>query len=145
MRRTFCLLTEVAVQIALCETDEKAWDLYYAAYSHPGTLELIKAWSAKKNYALFKEMLPGWSKEDFQRVEHVASSIEYAAFTSVCNDDFTLEDKIFLITEALLKMYNIPEQERYSVLEKLKKIDCCQYGKELFQKFVGRLYSGEID
>lgn len=138
----YCM--EVAVQIALCETDAKAYDLYYAAYSLPGTLELIKRWSAQKTYSLFKERLSEWTKEDFKKVEHVASSVEYAAFTSPCDEDFTLEEKILLISESLLKLYDIPLQERRAVLEKLKGIDYCRYGTELFQKFISRLDGGDI-
>ena len=139
----YCM--EVAVQIALCETDEKAYDLYYASYSMPGTLELIKTWGAKKNYSLLKEKLPEWSKEDFRRVEHVASSMEYAAFTAVCNEDFTLEDKILLILDSLMKLYDIPKKERCEVLEKVRQVDYCRYGTELFQKFVSRLDGEELE
>ncbi|MBQ4087737.1 MAG: TetR/AcrR family transcriptional regulator [Clostridia bacterium] len=134
---SYCM--EVAVQIALCETDEKARDLYYSAYAHPGTLELIKSWSAKKNARLLKSYLPDWTKDDFQRVEHVASMIEFSAFTSPCDEDFTLEDKTALILESLMKLYCIPEEERLAAIETVRSTDCRKYAAELFKKFVDRL------
>ncbi len=139
----YCM--EVAVQIALCETDEKAWDLYHAAYSLPGTLELIKKWSARKNYSLMKKRLPDWTKDDFRRVENVASIIEYSAFTSPCHEDFSLSDKISLILESLLKLYDVSKREREVVLEKVQAMDCRTYGTELFQKFIDRLDNGNIE
>ena len=51
----FSYAMEIAAQIALCEKDSKAWDLYYSAYSHSITFDVIKNWAAKKNYYLLNE------------------------------------------------------------------------------------------
>ncbi len=56
-------------QIALCETDDKAYDLYYSAYRHPATFDYIKDWAAKKNYHLLNSKMPDWTEDDFRRVE----------------------------------------------------------------------------
>ncbi|MBE7044162.1 MAG: helix-turn-helix transcriptional regulator [Ruminococcaceae bacterium] len=130
---------EIAVQIALCEADTKAYDLYYAAYSHPATFDFIKDWAAKKNYHLLKEQLPDWSEEDFRMIENIASGIELAAFTTPCSRYFSLKDKISLFLDSMLKIYNIPEAERKSTIEKVIKLDCEAIAKEMFSKFVGRL------
>ena len=90
---------EIAVQIALCEVNAKAYDLYYAAYSHPATFDYIKDWAAKKNYHLFKDKLPDWSEEDFRTIENIASGIELAAFTTPCGRYFSLNDKISLFLD----------------------------------------------
>ena len=132
---------EIAVQIALCEVDLKAYDLYYAAYSHPATFDYIKDWAAKKNYHLLKDKLPEWSEEDFRTVENVASGIELAAFTSPCGRYFSLKDKITLFLDSMLKMYNISENERKETIEKIKALDCEAIAKEMFAKFVSRLDS----
>ena len=53
----FSYAMEIAVQIALCETDDKAYDLYYSAYSHPATFDYIKRTvplqTAASNYLIF--------------------------------------------------------------------------------------------
>ena len=130
---------EIAVQIALCEVNAKAYDLYYAAYSHPATFDYIKDWAAKKNYHLFKDKLPDWSEEDFRTIENIASGIELAAFTTPCTRYFSLNDKISLFLDSIMKIYNISEKERKETIEKVVALDCETIAKEMFDKFVKRL------
>ncbi len=130
---------EITAQIALCENDEKAWDLYYSAYSHPGTYGLIKDLAAKKNYKLFKDRLPNWTKDDFRIKENVASAIELSAFTSPCNEDFTLKDKIVLILDSLFMLYELSKNERKEIIDKILTLDYQKIGKEMFESFVKRL------
>ncbi|MBR2021700.1 MAG: TetR/AcrR family transcriptional regulator [Clostridia bacterium] len=130
---------EIAVQIALCETDVKAYDLYYAAYSHPATFDYIKDWGAKKNYHLLKDILPGLSEEDFRRIENITGGIELAAFTAPKNRYFTLNDKIELFLDSVMKIYDIDEDKRKATIEKVISLDCEKIAKEMFAKFVSRL------
>jgi len=127
------------VQIALCETDDRAYDLYYSAYSHPATFDYIKDWAAKKNYHLLKERLLDWSEEDFRRVENVTGGIELAAFTAPKNRYFTLNDKISLFLDSMMKIYDIPESDRKQTIQKVVSLDCEKIAKEMFEKFVKRL------
>ena len=135
----FSYAMEIAVQIALCETDDKAYDLYYSAYSHPATFDYIKDWAAKKNYHLLKSKLPDWTEDDFRRVENVTGGIELAAFTAPKNRYFTLNDKISLFLDSMMKIYNIPESDRKKTIKKVISLDCEKIAKEMFGKFVGRL------
>jgi len=135
----FSYAMEIAVQIALCETDDRAYDLYYAAYSHPATFDDIKDWAAKKNYHLLKERLLDWSEEDFRRVENVTGGIELAAFTAPKNRYFTLNDKISLFLDSMMKIYDIPESDRKQTIQKVVSLDCEKIAKEMFEKFVKRL------
>jgi hypothetical protein len=43
--KLFSYATEIAIQIALCENNKKAWDLYHSAYNHPETMLFIKDWN----------------------------------------------------------------------------------------------------
>lgn len=135
----FAYAMEIAVQIALCENDKKAWDIYYSAYSHPMTFEMIKNWSAKKNYILLKGRLPDWSESDFRHIENIASGIELAALMSPCDRYYTLQDKIALTLDAMLKIYEVPKSERDATLEKIKSFDYEKTSAEMFEKFVKRL------
>ena len=135
----FSYALEVAVQIALCETDIKAYDLYYSAYNHPSTFDYIKDWAAKKNYHLLKELIPDMDEEDFRRIENVTSGIELAAFTSPTNRYFTLNDKIALFVDSMLKIYGIDEGKRKETIEKVIATDCESIAKEMFSKFAMRI------
>ena len=135
----FSYAAEVTAQLVLCEVDERAYDLYYSAYSHPGTLALIKDWSAGKNYQIFKDRLPDWTEADFARVEHVASAIEFAAFTAPCDRYFTIKDKARLVLDSLLKLYEVEKEERVALVERILAVDFLAVGKEMFEKFVRKL------
>ncbi len=130
---------EIAIQIALCENNKKAWDLYHSAYNHPETYAYIKDWASKKNYELLGDKTPNLTEADYRRIENITSGIELAAFMSPCNRYFTLDDKISLSLDTMMKAYNISEKDRKQTIEKILKLDYEQTAKELFDKFVKRL------
>lgn len=135
----FSYVLEIAVQIALCETDDKAYDLYYSAYNHPHTFDYIKEWAAKKNYHLLKDILPDMDEDDFRKLENITSGIELAAFTSPTNRYFNLNDKITLFAGSMLKIYGVDEAKRKSAIEKVIALDYVKIAKELWSRFVKRL------
>ena len=130
---------EVTVQIALCENNREAWDLYNAGYSHPVTFDHIKRWAAEKNYMLFKERLPEWTERDFRDVEIVASGIEFAALKTACDRNFPLDRKVEIVLDSLLKLYNVPKAQREEVIEKILGMDYQNIALDMFEKFVKRL------
>lgn len=133
--------TEVAAQISICEADAKAWDLYHASYTLPGTSALIKDWTSKKNYQVFHDRLPDWTERDFRIKENVASGIEFSALTSPCTRDFTLEDKISLVLDSLLLLYKVPKEERERVINRILEQDYHNIGQEMLGQFASRLKS----
>ena len=135
----FSYTLEIVVQIALCENNEKAWDLYYSAYSHRITFDFIKSWAAKKNYFLLSEKLPNLNESDFNALENITSGIELAAFTFPCDRYFTLDDKIRLILDSLLKIYDISENERKEAINKVLALEYDKIAMEMFDKFANRL------
>lgn len=137
--------TEITVQIALCENNKEARDLYYSAYSRPKTLEAIKEWTAKKNYHLLHDILPNYSEDDFRRIENVACCIELSAFVTPCDRYFTLEDKISLILDSNLKLFDIDKDKRKWVIDEILKLDYVTLGRDMFEKFVNRLDDREIN
>ena len=139
----FAYVMEVTAQIALCENNRSAWDLYSSAYNLPQTYEVIKSWAAEKNYNLFRERLPDWTEHDFKELEEVASGIELAALKSVCNRNFTLDKKISLFLNSLLMLYKVSEEERKKVIEQVLALDYEKVAKDMFDRFVKRLDSTE--
>lgn len=135
----FAYAIEVTVQIALCENNQSAWDLYSSAYNFPQTYDVIKTWAAEKNYNLFCDRLPDWTEHDFKEIEEVASGIEFAALKSVCDRSFTVEKKISIFLNSLLMLYKIPEEERKSVIQRVLALDYEKVAKDMFDSFVKRL------
>lgn len=132
----FSYAIEIAAQISVCETNAKARDIYYSAYSHPATFDYIKKWAADKNYHLLRDVLPNLNAEDFERLENVTSGIELAAFTAPCDRYFTIDDKITLYLDSIMKIYDIPKEKRKETIDKILSIDYVHISEEMFERFV---------
>lgn len=139
----FAFALEIAVQIALCENNRNAWDLYYSAYSLPHIYEHIQSWAKEKNYHLFKERLPNWDEMTFKEKEVVASGIELAALKTFCDRSFTLEKKISLILDTMMMIYEIEKEERNKIIEQILAIDYNKIAEDMFSRFVKRLDRSE--
>ena len=135
----FAYASEIAIQIALCENNKKAWDLYHSAYNHPETLVFIKDWTAKKNYRLIKDYTSGLNESDFRNIENYTSGMEFSALASPCDRYFTLENKIRLTLDIMMKAYDISDENREKTIEKVLALDYEKIAEEMFAKFVKRL------
>ena len=76
--------------------------------------------------------------EDFERLENITSGIELAAFTAPCNRYFTLDEKISLFLDSMMKIYNIPKEDRDKTIDKILALDYVQISKDMFDRFVER-------
>ncbi len=130
---------EITVQIALCESNRNIWDLYYFAYSLPHTFECIKQWAAEKKYNLIKDRLPDWNERDFRIKEVVASGIELAALKTFCDRNFTLDDKISVVLDSIMMLYEVSKEERTEVINKVLSMDYESIAKDMFEKFIKRI------
>ncbi len=127
---------EITAQIAMCEDHPQARDFYLAIYSYPSTLAYVKKWAIDKNIRLLSDILPDWTPERFKLVENVASRIEMSALTDACTDTYLLEDKIILTLDSLLKLYEIPKEDRQTAIAQIMEIDYRNIGKKIFKEFV---------
>ena len=138
----FSYATEIAMQIALCENNKKAWDLYHSAYNHPETMQYITEWAARKNYHLLSELAPHLHENDFRNIENFTSGIELSSLSSPCDRYFTLEEKIKYALDLMMKAYDIPKEDRIKTIEKVLNLDYEKLAEEMFEKFTNRLDSG---
>ncbi len=130
----FAYCWEITAQITLCEENENMKDLYLSIYSHPSTLQFVKDWTAEKNQSILGERLSDWNLERFRCVENVTCCIERSALTEPCTEIYTLEDKIWLILTCLLKIYDISQQDREAVINKILETDYRKTGYDLYKQ-----------
>lgn len=136
---------EIAVQMALCENNAKARDLYHSAYNHPETYNYIKDWGARKSFTLLSNKTPSLTELDFRNIENVTAGIELVAIMTPSDRYFTLSDKIKLFLDNMMKAYDIPEEDRKATIEKILSLDLEQIATDLFEKFVKRLDNDRKD
>lgn len=136
--KLFSYATEIAMQIVLCEENMVARDIYKSGYSSHGIMRLIVDWGAEKNRIVFGDRLPDWTEQYFKNMECISAHIEFSAMEMQCNDSFTLDNKISLVLNSLMKNYEVPEAERKSVIEKILDSDYKQHAQDVFKQFVER-------
>lgn len=131
---------EVTAQIVLCEDNPEANDLYLALYTNPHPFHYVKEWTAQKNYTLLGERLK-LELDDFLLIENVACCIERSALTEPCSESYTLDKKIALTLDALLKIFDIPGDERIEVIGEILKTDFHEVQKKLVKEFKEKFVS----
>ncbi len=130
----YCL--EITTIAAVCEKSSVTRDFFVSVYTHPLTLSLIRERDSKKAYKFFKEFNSEWELEDFRKMEIVASGIEYGMLAVESDQKMDLKEKIRCGVDALLKIYNVPELERDSLLKKLFELDYCSIGQNILHEFI---------
>lgn len=128
----YCL--ELSAMSALCAENENARDFYFAAYTHPSSLAIIRKNDAEKTKQIFRLYCPDWENRDFEAAEVIVSGIEYGALVEA-GKKADLELQIHAAIRAILKVYNIPDELIEIKLKKLSAFDYRKIGRDLFSNF----------
>lgn len=130
---------EMAAQTSACEDNEVAKDFYVSSYTIPMTLAKIREWEGEYTESVFKKYNPDWTKEDFVLAEITASGIELSILMSVQDEEIAFEDKLRIMLDSLLKLYNVPEKERSDVVDRVLASDYREFGRSFRSHFIDRI------
>jgi len=124
---------ELAAMAVICEEDEAGRDFYLSSYKHTMSLDLIRKSDERRAKLVFAEWCSCWSDEQFHQAEIIVSGIEYA--TLMKTDDSPLESRIAGALNAIMMVYNVPEEIRKKKIEKVLSMDYIQIGRRILDKF----------
>ena len=124
---------ELAAMAVICEEDEAGRDFYLSAYKHNMSLDLIRKSDEKRAKTVFAPWCSCWSDEQFHQAEIIVSGIEYA--TLMKTDDSPLESRIAGALNAIMMVYNVPEEIRKKKIEKVLSMDYIQIGRRILDEF----------
>ena len=125
---------ELVAMAAMCEEDEIAKDLYISAYTSPLSLEMIRLNDTKRAKDVFKDYCLGWTDEQFVEAETLVSGIEYATLMTT-NDSMPLNVRIVGALQAILTIYNVPEEIIKMELDKVLILNYRKIGKRVLREF----------
>lgn len=138
----FLYAVETALQLHIAELTEPLRELYVVGYSLPTTSAYIYHNTAKWLQTIFGSYLPEARAKDFYEME-IASAGMMRGFMAVpCDLYFTMEAKIFRFLDCSLKLYNIPEEQRKSIIAAVLQMDLCTMAKSMIQKTVQQAERG---
>lgn len=125
---------ELMTMAAAAEEDEIAKDFFVSSYQSRMCLEMIQKNDIERAKEVFAEFCSDWSDEQFKEAESLVSGIEYATLNTT-RYSAKLETRIPSALEAILTIYNVPEEIRRIKIKKVQSMDYRSIGKRIFKEF----------
>ena len=137
-----CYCLELATMAAISEESPQMHDFYVSAYSHPMTLESIRANDVEKMKRVFGAFCPDWTEEQFVEAEAIVSGIEYATLMTT-QHSASLPIRVEGALDAIMKLFCVPEEFRKMKVKKVLAMDYRAIGRHILEDF--RQYVSEIN
>ena len=128
----YCL--ELSTLVAIADEYPEMNDFLAAAYSHPMTLELIRANDAEKVKRVFSEYTQGWDDEKYTENEAIASGIEYATIMKT-EHSASAEHRIEGALNTIMTLFDVPEETRKRKVAKVLAMDYRAIGRKVYEDF----------
>ena len=138
----FLYAIETALQLHIAELTEPLRELYVVGYSLPTTSAYIYHNTTKRLQMIFGPYLPEAQAKDFYEMDIASASMMRGFMAVPCDLYFTMEAKISRFLDCSLKLYNIPEEQRKSIIAAVLQIDLCTMAKDIIQKTVQQAERG---
>ena len=137
-----CYCLELATMAAISEEIPQMHDFYVSAYSHPMTLENIRANDVEKMKQVFGQFCPAWTEEQFVEAEAIVSGIEYATLMTTAHSA-SLPIRVEGALNAIMLLFGVPEELRKMKTQKVLAMDYRAIGRRVFEDF--KQYVSEIN
>ena len=128
----YCL--ELTTLVSMGEDIPQMQDFTIAAYSHPMTLDLIRSNDAEKLKRVFTEYTEGWDDDKFIETETLISGIQYATLMQT-EHTANLENRIEGALNAIMLLFDVPEELRKAKIAKVLTMDYRAIGKKVYEDF----------
>jgi len=128
----YCL--ELSTLVAIADEFPEMNDFIAAAYSHPMTLELIRANDTEKVKQVFSEHTRGWDDEKYTEMEAITSGIEYATVMKT-EHSASVEHRIEGALNTIMILFDVPEEIRKTKITKVLNMDYRAIGRRVYEDF----------
>ena len=126
---------EMTTMAAACEESEIARDFYISSYTSPITLEIIRKNDAKRARDIFSSYCSDWSETQFLEAETLISGIEYSTMMTTPSSS-PLDVRISGALNAIMMIYNVPEETRQDKIKKALALDYRGMGRLILSEFI---------
>lgn len=129
---SICL--ELMVMAAACEDDEIAKDFFVSSYSSSKCLSIIHKNDTDRAKEVFSQYCTDWTHEQFKSAEYLVAGIEYATLNYI-DKSVPFEMRISSALNAIMMIYNVPEEIRRVKIDKVLAMNYRSIGKRIFKEF----------
>lgn len=134
------LCLELASMASICEENDVSRDFYLSAYTHPMTLDIIRVSDQKKAEKLFTPYCSNWRGMTFAEAETLVSGIEYATLMNTPSSP-SLPMRLAGALKAILKIYDVPDNEVDECIEKVLHMDYQSIGRQVLKDFTDYVHN----
>ena len=128
----YCL--EITTLAAINEEIPQMNEFLVESYSHPMTLDLIRANDVEKIKQVFAEYTEGWDDEKFIETEMLISGIEYATLMHT-EHTASIERRIEGALNTIMMLFDVPEELRRTKIKKVLAMDYRAIGRKVYEEF----------
>lgn len=128
------LCFELMTMASACEESEVAKDFFVSTYQSPKCLEIIHNNDTARAKEVFAQYCPDWTDEQFREAEILVAGIEHATLNAI-DKTVPLETRISGALNAIMTIYNVPEEIRRIKIDKVLAMDYRSIGKRIFNEF----------
>ena len=128
----YCL--ELTTMVAVSEEVPEMQDFFAAAYSHPMTLDLIRANDAEKIRRVFADYTADWDEERLMETEALIAGIEYATLMRTAHSA-TAPHRIEGALNTIMMLFGVPEAVRLAKVEKVLAMDYRAIAQRIYEEF----------
>ena len=133
---------ETGLQLHITELSEPLREIYVMAYTLPSTTEYILKSTAVQIKAIFSPFMPDAEDKDFYEMDIASGSIMRGFMARKCDIYFTVQKKIERFLECCLKLYDVPEEKRASLIEAVLAFDLHSVAKRLIDEIIAKAETG---
>lgn len=134
MSSLLALCFELMTMAAACEQNEVAKDFFVSTYQSPKCLKIIHNNDTARAKEVFAQYCPDWTDEQFREAEILVAGIEHATLNAI-DKTVSLETRISGALNAIMTIYNVPEEIRRIKIDKVLAMDYRSIGKRIFNEF----------
>ena len=128
----YCL--ELSTLVSIGEEFPEMQDFIAAAYSHPMTLDLIRANDVEKIKTVFAAYTEGWEDERYTEMETIISGIEYATIMKT-EHTASVARRLEGALGSIMLLLGVPEEIRVKKLERVLAMDYLSIGRKVYADF----------
>ena len=138
----FMYAVETALQLHIAELTDPLRELYVMAYTLPTTSDFLYRTTSKRLQTIFADYLPDAQSKDFFEMEIASGSIMRGFMSVPCDQYFTVEAKIKRFLDCSLKLYDVPQVKRESIIEAILRMDLRTMAEGIIQKTIQQAEAG---
>ena len=128
----YCL--ELTTLVAIGEEIPQMQDFLMAAYTHPMTLDFIRANDKEKIKRVFEQYTNEWDEERFTETEAIVSGIEYGTIMHT-EHSASIERRIEGALDTIMLLFGVPEDIRKTKISKVLAMDYRSIGRSVYVDF----------